>query len=71
MIIQVDRLGSQTRNYCRTDVPIPVGAQGVKLVSINLPYNAGTYSDEFVDSGVVATASAETRPHECAFQTFS
>ena len=60
MIYQVSRVGSETRNYCRTDVPIPTGADGVKLVSINLPYNAGVYSTEFVDGVVVATNPAET-----------
>ena len=69
MIIQVDSLGSQTRNYCRIQVPIPVGAQGVKLVSINIPYNAGVYSDEFVD-GVVVAAETFTVPAFGSFVDF-
>jgi len=47
MLIQVKALGSDTNNVCRTRVPIPAGAQGVKLLSVNLPLNAGVFSPEF------------------------
>jgi len=59
MIVQVDRLGSVTSNLCRASVTIPFGTVGVKLVSINLPYNAGSYSPAFA-VGVELPATSET-----------
>ena len=59
MIVQVDRLGSDRSNMCRANVTIPFGTVGVKLVSINLPYNAGSYSPAFV-AGVELPATSET-----------
>ena len=59
MIVQVDRLGSSTSNICRAAVTIPFGTIGVKLVSINLPYNAGSYSPAFL-VGVEVPATGET-----------
>ena len=55
MLIQVNNLGSETGELCRTNVKLPYSAVGVKLVSINLPYNAGAFSPTFVNGITVNT----------------
>jgi len=44
MILKVSKSGVETGFMCRTLVPIPFGALGVQLLSIDLPSNSGTYS---------------------------
>ena len=60
MLIQVSALGSDTQNLCRTRVPIPAGAEGVKLVSINIPANAGAFTPEFPAGIGIGTNPVET-----------
>ena len=59
MLIQVSKLGSETLELCRTNVKLPYSATGVKLVSINLPYNAGSFSPSFTGGITVNTTPQE------------
>ena len=55
MLIQVNTLGSDSKEKCRAHVAIPAGSTGVKLISMNLPHNAGAFSSTFVDGISVGT----------------
>ena len=59
MLIQVNTLGSDSKELCRTHVAIPAGSSGVKLISMNLPHNAGAFSSTFVDGIDVGTVPNE------------
>ena len=59
MLIQVNTLGSDSKELCRTHVAIPAGSSGVKLISMNLPHNAGTFSNTFDDGIDVGTVPNE------------
>ena len=63
MILNVKKTGLETNNLCRVDVAIPSSSEGVRLVSINIPHNAGHWLDEQVDAftvlGVTYTIPAQ------------
>ena len=48
MILKVSKSGIETGYMCRTTVKVPFAAQGVELLSIDLPSNSGTFSPPFV-----------------------
>lgn len=63
MILKISKSGIETGYMCRTTVPVPFSARGLELLSINLPPNAGEFSQIFENAitvnGFVVTVPAQ------------
>ena len=67
MIVKVSKTGAESGFLCHATVKIPFGSKGVQLMSIDVPSNAGVFSDEFCCHGERKSVHDSSTRISCGF----